>query len=287
MSQSPAALRRWSTDILSAAGIDSAAAESIDLLAHVLGVEPGRLILVDEVSDDDAETFRGLIAQRAQRVPLQYLTGRAYFAGLELQVGPGVFIPRPETELLASWALEELAGRPGPVPVADLCSGSGALALAVAAGSPAAQVIAVERSADAADYLRRNIDAQGPAVAGRVQVLRADVLDRDRMVAALGARELIVVNPPYVPSGSPVSPEVAADPYEAVFSGQTGMDLIERLIPVLAEVLAPGGAVAVEHDDTTGPATVAAFTGDGRFTRVTAHADLAGRPRFVTAVRRD
>ncbi|GAA3962184.1 peptide chain release factor N(5)-glutamine methyltransferase [Gordonia caeni] len=276
-------LRTAAARRLAAAGIDSAAGEAAALLAHVLGIAPGRLVLVDQVDLGDAEAFEALIARRAQRIPLQHLTGQAYFAGLELAVGPGVFVPRPETELLADWAVRTAATMPdGPLRVADLCAGSGALALAVAAAVPRAQVVAVERAPAALEYLRRNVAAQPAAVAGRVHVVAGDALDRSGWPQPC---DLIVSNPPYVPAAAPVSDEVAHDPAEAVFSGDHGMDLITAMVPVIAAALIPGGAVAVEHDDTAAVRTAAVFAADGRFTDVVSHDDLAGRPRYVTARR--
>lgn len=278
-------LRAAATARLAAAGVDSAAADASWLLGHVLGVEPGRLLLVDEVPAEARRTYEDLIARRGERIPLQHLTGRAPFAGLDLEVGPGVFVPRPETELLVEWAVTECAARTrGPIPVADLCAGSGALALAIATAVPSVEVVAVERSDAALEYLRRNVAAQPPSVAGRVRVVAGDVTDPQTW-ERIGACELIVCNPPYVPAAARVAPEVAHDPADAVFSGADGMALIEALVPRFRAALPPGGAVAVEHDDTTAGPTVTAFTAGGGFAEVTSRSDLSGRPRFVTARR--
>lgn len=280
---SATALRVAGTRRLADAGIDSAAAETAALLAQVLGVEPGRLVLADAVTGEQAARFESLVDRRAQRIPLQHLTARTHFAGVELTVGPGVFVPRPETELLADWAARIAAELPdGPLQVADLCAGSGALALAVAAAVPRAQVSAVERAQPALEYLRRNVAAQPGSVARRVRVVAGDACDRRGWPEPC---QLIVANPPYVPAATRVAPEVAHDPDEAVFSGADGMELITALVPVIAGALTPGGAVAVEHDDTTAAQTVAVFAADGRFTDVVSHTDLAGRPRYVTARR--
>lgn len=272
---------------LAAAGIDTAAGEAAELLAHVLGTEPGRLLLVDEVGAAQAAAFEDLVERRATRIPLQHLTGRAWFAGLALSVGPGVFIPRPETELLVEWATatagKRSAGGAG-LRIADLCSGSGALALAIATALPGAQVSAVERSAAALEYLRANTAAQPAQVADRVRVVAGDVTD-PAVWAGLGGFDLIVANPPYVPAAAPVSAEVAHDPAEAVFSGASGMDLIEAMAGPVAAALAPGGALAVEHDDGTAGETVAVFARDPRFAQVRSHPDLTGRPRYMTAHR--
>ena len=283
-------LRRSVARRLADAGLDSAGAEATELVAQILGVEPGRLLLVDEVADADVARIGDAVARRVRREPLQHITSRAHFAGLELEVGPGVFIPRPETELIVEWALTRIAEtsstRTDPLTVVDLCSGSGALALAIAHHAPrTTRVIAVELSATAGEYLQRNIDAL--RLADRVRLVRGDVTDADTVGPILRDADLVVSNPPYVPAQSEVSPEVAYDPPEAVFSGDSGMDLIDALAPLLARHLPPGVAVAIEHDDTTAEAVCAALTDTGEFDRVRSHLDLARRPRFVSAVRRD
>ena len=296
------ALRRRVASRLADAGIDSAAADAAELVAQLLGVDPGRLLLIDSVSDEQRERIEAAVARRVQRVPLQHITSRAYFAGLELEVGPGVFIPRPETELLVEWALARIAevragGATGintasgatEIRVVDLCSGSGALALAIAwharqVGGARVRVTAVELSPTAGEYLQRNIDAIG--LGADVAAVRADVTDIDAMRSILAKADVVVSNPPYVPERSEVSPEVAHDPPEAVFSGDSGMDLIDRLAPILAEVLASGVPVAIEHDDTTADRVRARLEDTGCFDQVRSHRDLADRPRFVSAVRR-
>ncbi|MFT4088694.1 MAG: methyltransferase, partial [Gordonia sp. (in: high G+C Gram-positive bacteria)] len=162
---------------------------------------------------------------------------------------------------------------------------SGALAIAIAAAAPRAQVVAVERSEAAARYLRANVDAQRPDVAQRLTLFVGDVTDAQAMSEALGERDLIVANPPYVPEGTTISCEVQADPHDAVFSGSSGMDCIEAMTPIIAAALTPGGALAIEHDDTTAAAVCEVLSRDGRFAQIVAHRDLADRPRYVTARR--
>lgn len=291
-------LRRQVAARLAAAGIDSAGADAAELVAQLLGVDPGRLLLIDSVTADQRARVEAAVARREQRVPLQHITSRAHFAGLELEVGPGVFIPRPETELLVEWALARIADLRAAgateIGVVDLCSGSGALALAIAwharrigAGQRAPgriRVTAVELSAAAGEYLQRNIDAL--ALGEHVRLVCADVTDIDAVRPLLVDADIVVSNPPYVPARSEVSPEVAHDPPEAVFSGESGMDLIDRLAPILADVLAPGVPVAIEHDDTTAARVCARLESTGRMDQVQSHRDLAQRPRFVSAVRR-
>lgn len=271
-------LRRDGARTLREAGVESASHDAAELLAHVLDVEPGRLLLVDDVSTADARRYDALLARRASREPLQHITGTAWFDGLSLAVGPGVFVPRPETELIVEW-VSDRAGADAPLRVADLCSGSGALALALAGRLRSADVLAVEKSAEALEYLRRNVDGS------RVRVVAGDVTDPVLMAQTLGTCDVVVSNPPYVPSASPVSAEARHDPADAVFSGEDGMDVITAMIPIVADALASGGLFAVEHDDDTGQAVVRALANDGRFHEVVGHDDLAGRPRFVTAVR--
>ncbi|GAB21925.1 MAG TPA: peptide chain release factor N(5)-glutamine methyltransferase [Gordonia polyisoprenivorans] len=268
------------TTVLASVGVDSPAADARWLLAHVLGVSQGRLLLVDDISDAVAKDYDDLVAARARRVPLQHLTGSASFGPVELAVGPGVFVPRPETELLYAWALEVAEGD-SPT-IVDLCSGSGALAIALAVSLPRARVHAVERSPIAAQWLRRNVDDAG--VTDRVHVHLGDATDSAAVSAFVGGPvDLVVSNPPYVPTGVPVSQEVQADPAEAVFGGGDGMSVITPMVGVIAEILRSGGRVGIEHDDTTSASVVAVMTGSGAFDEVQEHRDLAGRPRFVTA----
>lgn len=263
--------------VLATAGIDSARADAEQLAAHVLGVDRGRLMFADpepRVLDE----FRTLVGQRALRIPLQHLLGTAAFGPLTLAVGPGVFIPRPETEALLEWA-QTVPVRPGGV-IVDLCSGSGALALALARYRPDARVIAVERSEEALRYARANADGT------TVELLHADVTDHDVLADLTGQVDLVVANPPYIPDGAELEPEVAEhDPRAALFGGPDGMAVIEPIVELVSRLLRPGGQVGVEHDDTTSAATVELFGAAGVFTGVAARRDLAGRRRFVTAVR--
>ncbi|GIF10629.1 peptide chain release factor N(5)-glutamine methyltransferase [Actinoplanes teichomyceticus] len=264
---------------LAASGVSSPRVDAELLAAHVLDVPRGRLLLIDTVRAGELERFRELVARRAARVPLQHLVGTAAFRHLELAVGDGVFVPRPETELLAGWGIERTA--PGAT-VVDLCSGSGAIALSVADESPAARVIAVERSPAALPWLRRNA-ARFPAV----EVVDADVTDPDLLSELHGRVDVLLCNPPYVPDGTPVPPEVSDhDPAEAVFGGADGLSVIRPVIALAAALLRPGGSVGIEHDDVHGAAVPALLRADGRFTEVAAHDDLTGRPRFATARRR-
>lgn len=273
------------TRVLARAGIESARSDAEWLFAHVLDVDRGRLAFVDEPDATARARYRDLVARRARRIPLQHIIGRAAFGPVDVAVGPGVFVPRPETEVMLEWAVESLRSVTDPL-VADLCSGSGALAIAIAVSVPSARVVAVEKSPAALLWLRRNVENLG--VGDRVAVLGADVTDHAGLREHIpdGSLDLVVANPPYVPADTEVSPEVDADPAEAVFAGSDGMAVITPLANVAVRLLAADGFIGVEHDDSTSSQVVDAFTATGSFEEVLARRDLAGRPRFVTARRR-
>ncbi|SCL41443.1 release factor glutamine methyltransferase [Micromonospora pallida] len=280
----PPVLARMSR-ILAGAGVDAPRAEAELLAAHVLGVPRGRLLLADGLTDDQLDRLDALVARRTAREPLQHLTGSAGFRHLELAVGPGVFVPRPETELLVEWGIARARRSAEPL-VVDLCSGSGAIALAVAQEVPTARVVAVERSAAALSWLRRNAAERAAAGDRPIEVVEADVTDPGLLDGLTGRVDVLLCNPPYVPAGTVVPPEVAGDPAEAVFGGADGLAVVRPVVARAARLLRPGGALAVEHDDTHGRAVPELITADGRFEAVTGRADLTGRPRFATALRR-
>jgi release factor glutamine methyltransferase len=266
------------TALLAEAGVASPRVDAELLAAHVLGVGRGRLLLIDTVRGDEARRFSALAAQRARRVPLQHLLGTAAFRHLELAVGDGVFVPRPETELLAGWGIEHTA--PGAT-VVDLCSGTGAIALSVADEAAPGRVIAVERSPAALAYLRRNAEPF-PVV----RVVPGDVTDPGLLTECRGMVDVLLCNPPYVPDGTAVPPEVADhDPAEAVFGGADGLVVIRPVIALAAVLLRPGGVVGIEHDDGHAATVPDLLRADGRFADVVARQDLTGRPRYATARR--
>jgi release factor glutamine methyltransferase len=251
----------------------------------VLGLSRVALITLGDVDDDAARRFTALVEQRADRVPLQHLTGRAPFRHLELAVGPGVFVPRPETELLAGWVLEQVAGIPSPV-VVDLGAGSGALALSVAHEHPGARVTAVERDSGAIEWTRHNAAARAAAGDARVEVLAGDMTDPRLLTALDGTVDVVVSNPPYVPDGAVVPREVADhDPPLAPWGGPDGLDVVRGLRVTAARLLKPGGALGIEHADQQGAALPALVRSAGGWTDVADHRDLAGRPRYTTARR--
>ncbi|MBW0012789.1 peptide chain release factor N(5)-glutamine methyltransferase [Mycobacterium sp.] len=263
---------------LSAAGIDSARYDAEELAAHLLGTERGRLALLDSPGDEFFGRYRDIVAARSHRVPLQHLTGTAAFGPIMLHVGPGVFIPRPETEAILAWATAQpLAARSV---IVDVCTGSGALAVALARHRPAARVIGVDDSDVALEYARRN------AAATAVELVRADVTAAGLLPELDGRVDLVVANPPYVPDDVAVETEVAQhDPLHAVFGGPDGMAVIAAVVGLAGRWLRSGGLFAVEHDDTTSSHTIELFRGTGLFEDIAARPDLAGRPRFVTARR--
>ncbi|MBX5488833.1 MAG: peptide chain release factor N(5)-glutamine methyltransferase [Mycolicibacterium hassiacum] len=262
---------------LAEAGVASPRTDAELLAAHVLGTDRTGLLFV-EAGDDFHDRYWPLITRRAQRMPLQHVIGNTAFGPVTVEVGPGVFTPRPETESLLEWAVaQELS--PDPV-IVDLCTGSGALALALAKYRPDARIIAIDDSPEALDYARRNLAGT------RIEVIRADVTTPDLLPELDAQVDLIVANPPYLPDGAELEPEVAQyDPAHALFGGPDGMVVIEAVVRLAFRWLRTGGHCGVEHDDSTSARTVAAFERAGGFVDVTPRRDLTGRPRFVTATR--
>ncbi len=262
---------------LRAAGVESPEHDAQVLLAHVLGVERSRLPLVDDVPPAAAEEYAALVARRTEREPLQHLTGTAWFRHVELLVGPGVFVPRPETELLAGWAVESATPLDAPV-VVDLGTGSGAIAKAVAHEVPAARVHAVELDEAAHGWAVRNLAGTG------VDLCQGDLAEAFDELA--GTVDVVVSNPPYIPheAWESVAAEVRDhDPDLALYASGDGLDTIRVVEQRAALLLRPGGVVGVEHADLQGESAPAVFSGTGRWEQVRDHRDLAGRPRFLTA----
>lgn len=260
---------------LAAAGVPSPRFDAEELAAHSLGVDRRDLWR----HTDPGPAFEAYVERRAAREPLQHITGTAYFRHLTLAVGPGVFVPRPETEVVAGAAIEAAAAVAKPV-VVDLCTGSGAIALAVADEVPTARVHAVEADPAAYAWAARNCEESG------VDLRQGD------MAHALhdldGTVDVVVSNPPYIPVGAHIrDPEVAAhDPGLALWSGEDGLDAVRVVEQVAARLLRPGGVVVVEHADLQGESAPAVFAGTARWHDVADHRDLAGRDRYLTAIRR-
>jgi release factor glutamine methyltransferase len=271
-------------------GVDSPEQDARQLLAYAAGIELARLPLIDAVEDDQASNFQALIEKRARRVPLQHLTGRAHFRYLELEVGPGVFVPRPESEVMTGWAIEHLRpmvyavarGKSRHLPVVvELGTGSGAIAKSIATELTGTRVHAVEMSEEAAAYAARNLADT-----------TVELYVRD-MAGALpelnGAVDLVIANPPYIPLDAfdSVVPEVRDhDPILALVSGQDGLDAIKAVVAEGARLLRPAGLLCVEHADVQGESVQQILLDYNAFVAVRDHRDLADRPRFVTAIRR-
>jgi release factor glutamine methyltransferase len=260
--------------------------EAEHLLAHTLGIS--RMDLHNPLTVENAlsaigdltiveETYWKLLDRRCAHEPLQYLTGVAYFRHLELKVGPGVLVPRPESELLVEAVLTHIEKMNGPVSVVDLGSGSGALALAIATESPQTHVIAVEKSADAIHWLKENVSF----IDEKVRILESDVA-----TALEGVKcDVVIANPPYIPDNEALPKDVAThEPAVALFGGPDGMRTPRLFVSAAARLLKPGGFLAIEHHETQAEEVGDVLTLE--FEDILLHKDLNGRPRFTTAVRR-
>ena len=262
---------------LEAAGVTSARHDAEEMAATCLGVRRARLHAAPFFTSEQFAAFSALVARRELREPLQHILGTAPFRHLELAVGPGVFIPRPETEVLVE-AVLAVTGQAALV--VDLCAGSGAIALSIAHERPDTVVHAVERDAAAFAWLSRNAASTG----GIVSLHLADAADA--LASLDGKVDVVASNPPYLPDGLTLSPEVAAfDPAPALWGGADGLDMVRVVSRSAARLLRPGGFVAIEHDDSHGVAAPALLSATGHWKQIEDHDDLTGRPRFVTARR--
>ena len=275
---------RGGKEQLTSAGFPEVDAEH--LLSHVLGIS--RMELHNPVTVENAinaigditvieETFWKLLDRRCAHEPLQYLTGIAYFRYLELQVGPGVLVPRPESELLVDAVLKNIQEREGAVSVVDLGAGSGALTLAIATEAPQTHLIAVEKDPAAVEWLRKNVSR----IDETVRILESDVED-----ALDGVKcDVVIANPPYIPDGQELPKDVAEhEPAIALFGGEDGMTIPRRFINAAARLLKSGGFLAIEHHESQPIDIAAAMLSD--FENIECHNDLVGRPRFTTGTRR-
>ena len=269
---------------LNAAGIDPLDAEH--LMAYVLGIS--RMDLHNPVIVEDRlagfedltileETFWKLLDARAAHEPLQYLTGVAYFRYLDIQVGPGVLVPRPESELLVQSVLDHCEKISGIISVVDLGSGSGALALAISTENSNTRVIAVEKDPAAIEWLKKNVSQ----INEQVRIVESDVVDALEGVSC----DVVIANPPYVPDNQELPRDVADhEPSIALFGGPTGLDIPARFIDTAARLLKTGGFFALEHTEDQGPAIASLL--EENFADIVLHRDLTQRPRFTTAIRR-
>lgn len=267
---------------LEAGGVDSARNDAEILLSHVTGIPRALVALTARPGTEQLVVFRKMIASRAARVPLQHLTGRAGFRYVDLEVGPGVFVPRPETEVLNGWAVDA-AWAVGDAPrVVDLCTGSGAIALSIVHEVPNATVHAVELDEAAWGWAQQNLAGTGVDLRLGDAAVAFDDLD--------GTVDVVVSNPPYIPleAWESVPPEVRDhDPALALWSGDDGLDAIRAIEKTAWRLLKPGGVVGIEHADAQGESAPAVFaSAEGHDWRdVRDNVDLAGRPRYVTARR--
>lgn len=270
-----------------AAGIEDPQTDAELIVGAVIGESRGRVqslaILGKSLSEADSARVQTLAGDRAQRVPLQHLTGRAPFRQMELEVGPGVFVPRPETETVVQFAIDELLADASPEPLAlDLCTGSGAVALAMATEVDRVRVWAIEKDPHAHAWAKRNVDRLGD---DRVTLLEGDIADPPEGIRQLkGSLTVVATNPPYVPSGAiPNAPEVRDhDPELALYSGEDGLDLIRVISRTYREYLRPGGLIVIEHAEHQGEAVRSILTRDGWNAPAT-HRDLTFRDRATTA----
>jgi release factor glutamine methyltransferase len=279
-------LRAHGVRVLTGARVPTPEADAELLLAHVLGLTRGQVqakaVTGSGVSPDDRVAFVEAVERRAAREPLQHITGVAPFRSLELAVGPGVFVPRPETEFVAQLAIDALRAVPSPRPLAaDLGTGSGAIALALATEVPHAQVWAVENSPRAFIWARENARAVGAPNLELVFVDMADALPE-----LDGTLDVVVSNPPYIPDDAiPRDPEVRLhDPAAALYGGPDGLDVVRGLSRRALALLRPGGALVIEHGELQGAELRALLDGDGWRATAT-HRDLLGRDRATTALR--
>jgi release factor glutamine methyltransferase len=281
-----AALRASTIEALTAAGVPSPDADAELLLGHVLGLSRGEIqaqaILGTELSAEDLAVVTGLVDRRAAREPLQHITGRAAFRSIELSVGPGVFVPRPETEQVAQYAIDALRAVPGPEPLAvDLGTGSGAIALSMATEVPHSLVYGVEKSPEAYHWASGNRESVG---ADNARILLGDLVDA--LPELDGLVDVVISNPPYIPSDAiPRDLEVRLhDPELALYGGADGLDVVRQVGMTAARLLHPGGTLVLEHGELQGPAIAELLRATG-WLAVATHRDLLGRDRATTALR--
>jgi release factor glutamine methyltransferase len=270
---------------LADAGVGSPEHDAKALAVHVLGLDrPSELLLADGFTDDQRTAYEALVERRAARVPLQHLTGTVGFRYIELAVGPGVFVPRPETESVVQWAIDAIAKEGWTAPLlADLCTGSGTIAFALANEVPGATVHAVERDPAALEWTRRNAANRVAAGDPEVHLHLASV--EDSLLDMAGEFDLVASNPPYVATHEAHLPDpevVEHDPQIALFAGEDGLDVIRLVERAAIRLLKPGGLVVVEHSDRQGMTAPAVFDHPG-WSDVQDHRDLTGRDRFVSA----
>ncbi len=279
------AFRDHAVGVLARAGVPTPEVDAELLLGHVLGLGRGavqaKLVTDAQLGSDDLLAATEAVERRAAREPLQHLTGEAYFRGLRLAVGPGVFVPRPETESVAQVAIDALRAVADPEPIAvDLGTGSGAIALALATEVPHASVVAVENSVEAFVWAKQNAQSVG------AENLRLVFTDLAEALPELdGGVDVVVSNPPYIPDAAiPRDPEVQRfDPPAALYGGEDGLVVVRHVSRTALRLLRPGGLVVIEHGDSQGPEMAELLRADG-WTAVATHQDLTRRDRATTGL---
>jgi len=272
--------------VLDAAGVERARVDVELLIGHVLGISRGavqaRVAIGAELAADELLKIAELVERRAAREPLQHITGRGAFRNLDLAVGPGVFVPRPETEFVAQFAIDALRAVPVPQPIGvDLGTGSGAIALAMATEVPHARVFGVEVSPRAFIWTTQNFRETGADNATAVFVDLADALPQ-----LDGTVDVVISNPPYIPVGAiPRDPEVRLfDPEIALYGGEDGLDVVRQVSTTAGRLLHPGGLLVLEHGELQAASIAALLAADG-WSAIARHRDLLGRDRATTALR--
>ena len=274
------------TGRLAAAGVESPEHDARALAVHVLGFsKPSDLLMVDELDPEKAATYDELVAKRADRVPLQHLTGSVGFRYIELEVGPGVFVPRPETESVVQWAVDAVTVQGWTAPLCvDLCAGSGTMAFALANEVSGATVHAVERDEGALAWTRRNAENRVRAGDPEVQLHLGSV--EGCLTELDGQVDLVVSNPPYVATTEAHIPDPEVldhDPGIALWAGEDGLDVVRLVEQAARRLLKPRGLLVVEHSDRQGLSAPALLEQAGGWVEVQDHRDYADRDRFVTA----
>ena len=273
-------LIRSAKEHLAKAGYNEVDAEI--LFAHLLGINrmelhnPIALERAMEDIGDIAEDYHQLINRRTSHEPLQYITGVAHFRNLDLEVGPGVLVPRPESELMVSYLLALIEQKSGTVSVIDLGAGSGALAIALATECDRVRAIAVEKSNEALNWLHRNVAKFVP----EMRIVEGDVRDVLPSVKA----DFVIANPPYIPEAEELPEDVRREPEIALFGGQTGLEIPKQFIEAAARLLKSGGVLAIEHTELQGQAISGLL--EEMFFDIELHYDLNDRPRWTSAVRK-
>ena len=275
--------RAWARERLTMAGIDSVDADVRELLEWACDVS-SQWDLPTELNEEQAEKLRSAVGERALRIPLQHVTSRMFFRGLTLAARPGVFVVRPETEVLAGLAIDEamsVVSRRGEARVVDLCAGSGAIGLAVATETTRTEVWAVEKEAEPFALACQNRDAVGVPC---LHLERGDATDPATLAHLDAMVDVVVTNPPYVPADEmPTQPEASADPHVALYGGSPdGTEIPLRIMRRALTLLRPGGVLLMEHSPSQDELLRDHARAAG-FVDVSTRPDLTGRPRFLHA----